>query len=148
MRLLRLRQAGLWVAVCSTLAGCGTLLEVRPLATGRNDVLAYELIGADLGALRREAQRLCPQGGEILRQAAQDQTPEKIDGWPRGWMNSATAWMDPPQRAAQMMVVCRESAGQNLLQATAAGAAASAAGAGAAAEVSAGAPVGPLNIEW
>jgi len=148
MRLIRLRQAGLWVAACSTLAGCATLLEVRPLATGRNDVSAYELIGADLGALRREAQRLCPHGGEIVRQAAHDQTPERIDGRMRAWLNGASAWMDPPQRAAQMTVVCRESAGQNLLQATAAGDAASAAVSGLAGEVSAGAPVGPLNIEW
>lgn len=148
MRLIRLRQASLSLAACGTLAGCATLLEVRPLATGRSDVSAYELIGADLAALRREAQRLCPQGGEIVRQAAHGQMPENIDGRLRGWMNGASAWMDPPQRAAQMMVVCRESAGQNLLQAAAAGDAASAAGSGAAGEVSAGVPVGPLNVEW
>lgn len=146
MRLKCMCQAGLHLAACSLLAGCMTLLEVRPLATGRADVSAYELIGADLSALRREAQRLCPQGGEIVRQASQDQSPEKIDGRMRGWMNGASAWIDPPQRAAQMTVVCREVAGQNQLQAAAT--AADAASATAAVEITAGVPVGPLNVEW
>ena len=146
MRGVGLRLAWLPAAACAWLAGCATLLEVRPLATGRADVSAYELIGADLVALRREALRLCPQGGEIVRQAAQDQSPEKIDGRMRGWMNGASAWIDPPQRSAQMTVVCREVAGQNQLQA--ATAKADAASTTPATDVTAGAPVGPLNIEW
>lgn len=140
------RRAWLPAAICVWLAGCATLLEVRPLATGRADVSAYELIGADLIALRREAQRLCPQGGEIVRQAAQDQAPEKVDGRLRAWMNGASAWIDPPQRSAQMTVVCRESAGQSQWQAATSGAHASSAAPST--DLTAGVPVGPLNIEW
>lgn len=146
MRGERLHRACLAGTACLWMAGCTTLLEVRPLATGRADVSAYDLIGADLGALRREAQRLCPQGGEIVRQASQDQSPEKIDGRMRGWLNGASAWVDPPQRSAQMTVVCREVAGQN--QFAAATAAADAASAAPAADQTAGVPVGPLSIEW
>lgn len=144
MRWMRLRRACLPVVACGWLAGCTSLLEVRPLATGRADVSAYELIGADLSALRREAQRLCPQGGEIVRQASRDQSPERIDGRMRGWMNGASAWIEPPQRAAQMTVICREVAGQNQFQAAATAAVA----ASAAVEVTAGLPVGPLTVEW
>ena|SRR3990167_482411 len=146
MPAMRLRWAWLPAAACAWLAGCATLLEVRPLATGHVDVSAYELIGADLVDLRREAQRLCPQGGEIVRQAAQGQSPEKIDGRMRGWMNGASAWIDPPQRSAQMTVVCREAAGQNQLQAAAT--AVAAASTAPASDATAGVPVGPLNIEW
>lgn len=143
---MRLRLAWLPAAACAWLAGCATLLEVRPLATGRADVSAYELIGADLVALRREAQRLCPQGGEVVRQAAQVQSPEKVDGRMRAWMNGASTWIDPPQRSAQMTVVCREVAGQSQLQA--AGSAVDPSSTTSAADVTAGVPVGPLNIEW
>lgn len=154
MRGMSLRRAGWPVLTCAWLAGCATPLEVRPLATGRVDVSAYELIGADPGALRREAQRLCPQGGEIVRQATQHQSPEKIDGRLRAWMNDAALWIDPPQRSAQMTVVCREVAGQNQIQAAAAAANASLKAPAPSltpaptTEVTAGVPVGPLNIEW
>lgn len=102
------------------LAGCVSTMEIRALATGRAEVAAYELTGADPAALRREAQRLCPAGGEVLRASSQDQVPEAVDGRIRGWLNAAATRLHPPQRSAQLMVLCRESAGAGALRADAA----------------------------
>jgi hypothetical protein len=120
-------------------------MDIRPLATGRSDVLAFELTGTDVAPLRREAQRLCPQGGEILRQAGRDQQPEKIDGRLRGWIQAGNEWIAPPQRAAQLVVLCREAPGAHLLAAAAPAAEAASAPA---TEAAAGPPVGPLAVEW
>ena len=65
----RLSPARLLVlGLALAMGGCTSLLEVQTLATGRSDVSAYALSGTDLEVLRREAQRMCPLGGEILRQ--------------------------------------------------------------------------------
>ena len=95
--------------VLSTLTGCSSLIDVRPLATGRVDTSAYELRGPTLEPLRREALRLCPQGADILRQTARDQRPELDAGRINLWLNTATQWVTPPMQQAQMMIVCKPS---------------------------------------
>lgn len=102
----------LWLAPLAPLAvaGCSTWVDVRPLATGRADVEAFELRGPDLAMLRREVLRRCPQGAEVLRQAARDQqTAADTDGRIARWAVRAAAWVDPPLREAQMMVLCKPS---------------------------------------
>lgn len=139
----------LWVAglsVTGWLAGCSSLVDVRTLATGRSDVAAYELRGSELGPLRREAQRLCPQGGEVLRQAGIEQHPERLDrddGRLRRWASAAGDWVNPPRREAQMMLLCKDSPGAGTVQSADERAAAAAAVAAAAHP-----PIGPLNVDW
>lgn len=112
-QLAQLGHRMLWVA-CGLAAGtgCSTGLEVRHLATGRIDTEAFELRGPDLGQLRREALRRCPQGAEVLRQAVRDQraTSAGDEGRIERWMTRAAAWADPPHREAQLLLVCRTSA--------------------------------------
>lgn len=115
MRWMTLRRTAPALMACLGMTGCATPMEVRPLATGRSDVAAYELTGADLGVLRSEARRLCPQGGEVLRQSGQPSMRVESAGSLRGAMDRATAWADPPPPSAQLMVVCREVVGQGLL---------------------------------
>lgn len=143
-----MRRVALGACACLVLAGCGTLMEIRPLATGNAGVAAYELAGADLSALRREAQRLCPQGADVLRQSSQDQAPENIDGRVRNWMNQAVAWADAPQRAAQLMVVCRPA--DTSLPPPARPKAVRVAGPPPVPSTAVGGlpPVGPLSVEW
>jgi hypothetical protein len=144
MRLVLPRAAAMAAIVCLGLSACATRMEVRPLATGRSDVAAYELAGADLSALQREAQRLCPDGGEIHRQASQLQRPENVDGFWQGWLTQTSAWIDPPQRAAQLVVVCRAQPGRAVVQPASMPAAPASGAAGAVAAL----PTGPLTIEW
>lgn len=130
-------------------AGCGSMMDVRPLATGRADVAAYELSGTQLAPLRREAQRLCPQGGEILRQAGRDQQPEAIDGRMRGWVNTSREWLSPPIRNAQLVVLCRESPGsQGLLAAKAVVDPTAGPVVDRVVEAPAAVPLGPISVEW
>ena len=132
-----------------SLGGCTSMQDVRSLATGRSDVSVYELNGSDLVALRDEAQRLCPLGGEILRQAGPPVPPGQPTGrWAQA-LNSAAAWAEPPRQTAQLVVVCREPGDRFRLQAVAAAAApASAAAAPAAGHLAAILPVGPITPEW
>ncbi len=110
----RARRAA-WLAASSQLAaavlatGCSAVVDVRSLATGRVDVSAYELRGPELALLQREARRLCPQGGEVLRQSGRDQRPANSDGTLRQWMNATSEVLDPPKRQSQLVVVCKES---------------------------------------
>ena len=126
-------------------SGCGSMMDVRPLATGRAEVAAYELTGSELAPLRREAQRLCPQGGEILRQAGRDQRPEAVDGRLRRWVNASSEWLTPPARNAQLVVLCRASPGSQLLLAASAVADPAARPVD---EPPATAPLGPISVEW
>jgi len=126
------------------LTGCGSLVDVRTVATGRADVAAYELRGTDLAPLKREAQRLCPQGADILRAAGRDQRPERDDTRLRRWASLAGEWIDPPQREAQLLLVCKDAPGGSLVPSVEQSAAAEAA----ARAAKAAPPIGPLNIEW
>lgn len=105
-----------WLAASSLLAvavlvtGCSVVVDVRSLATGRVDVSAFELRGPELAVLQREARRLCPQGGEVMRQSGRDQRPANGDGSLRQWMNAANEVLDPPKRQSQLVVVCKEAA--------------------------------------
>ncbi len=143
-----LRIAAVLPALALGLGGCAALLDVRPLATGRSDVSAYELNGGDLEALRREARRLCPLGGEILRQAGQQQLPEATGGRWRNSLNAAAAWVDPPRQSAQLVVLCREGGEHMQLPAATPMVAAPASPAVPQADLNAALPVGPITPQW
>lgn len=178
---LRLRMSlatGLAVWLAAGLAGCSSTLDVRSLATERANVAAFELTGPDLAALRREAGLLCPQGGEILRQSAREQRLEVMEGRLDRWVQLSSSWITPPERKAQLVVLCQPVPDRHLLasapagQAVAAVSAAGTASATAPAPVESGAPrlplvsrgplapslplappapsvpIGPLSVEW
>jgi hypothetical protein len=130
------------------LSGCATQPDVRPLATGRADVSAYELNGGDLHALRQAAQRLCPLGGEIMRESGHSLPPDAEAGRWRSTVNTLAAWIEPPRRAAQMVVLCREPGDRQRLQPQLPRPPAAASSSGTPAEVTAGLPVGPIHPEW
>lgn len=102
-----LRCIGL--AALTLLTGCASRPEVQSLATGRSDVMGYTLNGNDLETLRQETRRLCPKGAEVLRQSSQGtQLPAPADSrWRRAFQTTAQ-FLDPPQSAAQMVILCRE----------------------------------------
>ncbi len=139
-------------------AGCATLVDIQPLATARVDQAAYELRGVDLAPLQREAQRLCPAGAEVLRQAVQGQfRPMDSDSRVARWLGQAGQWIDPPQRQAQLVVLChatpldrliapgvaQQPADAGLVPAHSREPAAAAPG-----EALAAAPIGPVMPEW
>ncbi len=129
------------------LGGCATRVDVRPMATGRTDRVAYELNGSDLHILRSQAQRMCPLGGEILREAGHSLPPEAEAGRWRSTVSTLAAWAEPPRRPAQLVVVCRKSGDHDRLQA----AVLPASTPQSATPLPDGAealPVGPINPEW
>ena len=135
-----------WLAASSQLAvavlatGCSAVVDVRSLATGRVDVSAYELRGPELTVLQREARRLCPQGGEVMRQSGRDQRPANSDGTLRQWMNATSEVLDPSKRQSQLVVVCKESV-DNTWAATISPAIDTAV-------APAALPLAPLAVEW
>lgn len=138
------------------LGGCAATLHVQPLATGRNDMAAYALTGADLDMLRREAQRLCPLGGDILRQAGAHQRMHKPDSRWRAALTTAARWADPPDATAQLMVLCRQDSEHNRISASAPKPAKAETAAETAvgsvtvqpSDVPAAMPVGPTTAQW
>ena len=173
----RLAAAGLAVGLAAGLVACSSTLDVRSLATERADVSAFELTGRDLATLRREASQLCPQGAEILRQSAHEQRLEPVDSRLERWVQVSSSWITPPERKAQLLVLCKPVADRHLLAAVAAVpalAAVSTAGSEPApaepvaprlplvpsalivpklqnppsAARAASAPIGPLSVEW
>ena len=109
-----------WLAPLGLLlGGCAGVIDVQPLATGRVTVSAYALRGPELAGLRREAARLCPLGAEIQRQAGRDQRPVDPAGSRRDVIDIASDLFDPPQRTAQLVVVCAEAPDAALLPALA-----------------------------
>ena len=110
---LRLAAA---VVVILLVTGCATPVERRSLATGQPDREAYELNGADLPVLHREAQRLCPAGVDVVRSASQGPAPVADAGadadmalW-RRWLAQARTQLAPSTGGAQLMIVCRSAA--------------------------------------
>lgn len=140
--------AAIVVAAAWLLTGCATRLDVRPMATGRSDVSAFELNGADVHTLRREAQRLCPLGGEIVREAGHSLPPDADAGRWRNTMNTLAAWVEPPRRPAQMVVLCREGGDRYKLQAAGPAAPVVQPASVPASDVTAALPVGPILPEW
>ena len=113
------------------------------MATGRPDVSAYELRGSDVALLKREAQKQCPQGADILRQAGRsDQRPAADAGRLGRWANATGHWLSPPKREAQLVVVCKESAADLRLPALADEVA------DATADTPAAGPLPPITVEW
>ena len=117
---------------------CTSVIDVHPMATGRVDVSAYELRGPELGLLRREASRLCPQGGDIVRQAGRDQRPTNTDSRMVG-LNALGDVLSPPKRMAEMVIVCKEAPEDSVLPAVAGAAAA---------DTAVALPLGPITAEW
>lgn len=114
----RFRACGLAAAVL-LLAGCAGQVSVRTLATGRPDQAAYELHGEDLPALQRSAQRLCPQGGEVLRQAQRGPLDDPGAHWSGRWLRGAAQAVEPVPREAYLLLLCRDGAGTGTLAAAA-----------------------------
>ena len=141
------RRSGL-LLLAGALSGCMATVQVQPMATGRTDASAYMLSGEDLNALRREAQALCPLGGDILRQSGRHQRPELTGGRWRTAVNAAALWLDPPQPSAQLVLVCREPGDRFMLQAAAPAPQAASAPATVTTETTAALPVGPILPEW
>lgn len=154
------RRRGTIAAACALalLGGCASAPDVRMLATGRSDATAYQLDGSDLETLRREAGRLCPLGGDVVRQSSQGAPPPAPaeSTWQRA-LQATAQWADSPPRSAQMLVVCRESGDRMRLtpaaptaatQPSAAPRATTTAEPAAAPEVAAALPVGPVMPTW
>jgi hypothetical protein len=136
------------LAAASLLGGCATRVDVRPMATGRSDVSAFEMNGGDVHTLRREAQRLCPLGGEIVREAGHSLAPEADAGRWRSTVNTLVAWVEPPRRPAQLVVLCREGGDRYKLQAAAPASPLPHPAALPTSDVTAALPVGPILPEW
>jgi hypothetical protein len=100
---------GFAFGVCLLLAACGTAIERRSLATGQVDRPAYELNGTDLAALHQDAQRLCPDGADILRAASQGPAPASDAAAWRRWLTDAGNSLQAVPSAAQLVVVCRSA---------------------------------------
>lgn len=94
-------------AAAALAGGCASRVEVRSLATGRSDISAYELRGSALPALQASAQRLCPQGGEILQQAQRAAVTEPESGALGRWVRAIGDSLEPPPRGAQLLLLCR-----------------------------------------
>lgn len=141
-------------AVLASLGACAGPTEIRPLATGQAHRAAYELNGGQLDVLRREAQKLCPAGADVVRQAAAGQRFEVGNSRWQRWLKVASDVVDPPQQQAQLVVVCHGEAPG--LSATLAPLPVPAPVASAPApakpvehpEPLAAAPIGPLMPEW
>jgi hypothetical protein len=115
-------MAGLGLAAgLAALGGCAAGPEVQRLATGRADVAAYTLNGVDLDSLRQQAGRLCPLGGEVVRQSSQGAPVPPMAETPwRQLLASTAGWLDPPARSAQLVVVCPQPGDLARLQPSAA----------------------------
>lgn len=94
------------VVLCS-ITGCAATLKVVPLATADVAVAAYELRGDDVARLRDEAARLCGGEADVLRESyAAQSRPAPDSGRISAWLHTASQWVDPPNRQAQLMVRC------------------------------------------
>ena len=91
------------LSVLFALPGCATRMDVRSQATA-GGLSAYELRGHSLDALRAEADRLCPQGVDVLRQWQQQERPEQASGFLRRWTLDL---VDTPGSQAQLQIACR-----------------------------------------
>ena len=139
-------RIGSTALLLTLLAACSAVVDVRSLATGRVEVAAYALRGPEMAAVRREAEKLCPAGGEVVYQASRSQHAVPADGRVKHWLQQGTSWLDSPRGEAQMTVICSEMPGNRLL--LAAPAANLAVNPATTAAVKPAPPVGPLTIEW
>ena len=142
----RIGRIGASTLLITLLAGCSAVVDVRSLATGRVEVAAYALRGADIATVRREAEKLCPAGGEVVYQASRSQPLVPADGRVNHWLQQATSVLDTPRGEAQMTVICSEMPGNRLLLAAPVTQPTTTAAAKPAAPSPP--PVGPLAIEW
>lgn len=105
------------LALPALLAACGQM-QVRSLATGAVERPAYQLSGASVAQLRGEAQRLCPNGADILRQS--QRTDSGHDGsvaeaWYGRWWQQTRTTLAPESKQSQLMVLCQPLAGSATL---------------------------------
>lgn len=124
--------AGWWTAglgglgLVGLLGGCASTVRVQTLATDQPGVAAYELRGAQWADLQAQAQRLCPDGAEVLRAGGrQNAMPTSA---PRAWQwvgQQASAWL-PADGQAQVLITCAAPDRLRIAAATPAASAASA----------------------
>ena len=146
-------RAGASALLLTLLEACSAVVDVRSLATGRVEVPAYALRGTDIAAVRREAEKLCPSGGEVVYQTSRSQRTVPADGRVKQWLQQGASWLDTPRGEAQMTVICSEMPGNRLLLSTPAASPVTTAvdrpPASPPALPSAPLPpIGPLTIEW
>lgn len=141
-------RRGLLLAACAVaaLGGCASRVEVRSLATGRAELAAYELRGAEPEDLLRTAQRLCPQGGEILHQAQRGRPSEPSTNVALRWARAAGDTLDPPQREAQLRLLCKDAPQAGWLAASASAAPAAVAAGSTATDTGAATSAGPQAV--
>lgn len=90
----------------AALMGCATV-QVTRVATGGPET-AYELAGTSIAQLEAEAQRLCPHGYDVRRQAHHYQRMANDQLYPvRLWDRITGNLNTPTNNKAQMAVVCK-----------------------------------------
>ncbi|MDO9002273.1 MAG: hypothetical protein Q7V20_02325 [Aquabacterium sp.] len=90
----------------AALLGCATV-RVTPVATGSGEA-AYELAGTSIAQLEAEAQRLCPHGYDVRRQAHHYQRMANDQLYPvRLWDRITGNLNTPTNDKAQMAVLCK-----------------------------------------
>jgi len=121
MRRLHAAQRGVARLLCLAtgfgLAACGNI-QVRPLATGVVEQPAYQLSGSSLSALRTEAQRLCPNGAEVLRHAQRiddGHDSAQAERWYGRWWQQTRSTLAPANQEAQLVVLCQPVPGSSVL---------------------------------
>ena len=92
--------------LAAALVGCSGP-QVRSLGTGGGPP-AFELRGDSAAALQAEAQRLCPTGYSVLRQAQQFAPVQGDDNAGTAWLQQAGFWLEGmPGNKAQATVQCK-----------------------------------------
>lgn len=92
--------------VAAVLAGCGTV-QVRGVGTDTGQP-AFDLTGPSLGALKTQAERLCPQGHAVLRQWQRGNASAGDGDALTDWLlATAVLSYDLQPAQAQMSIVCR-----------------------------------------
>lgn len=100
----RLFRCAMGLGVLLLVSGCAQLQVHRQSANP--EVVTYELRGPTLAHLQTEANRLCPSGFDVARQAESD---VRQPGGYRviQWWNQGLSWLEDERREAQMVITCR-----------------------------------------
>ncbi len=105
----RVGSCGLVLATALVLSACGTVSSqaVGPVP----GVRSYELRGSNQQEVLAEAERLCPKGFEVHRQAGRN---ERLAGEPQPYFqhlatawNHVVGWLDTDTDRSQLAVTCR-----------------------------------------
>lgn len=93
--------------LAALLTGCAQL-QVRRVATGGGPVV-YDLRGSDPAQLRKEAERRCPRGFEVMLQSDRLTRVERDEIYQGGLWNQLNAFFEDRDTSAQMTVACKDS---------------------------------------